>query len=618
MVGPGSVVNGALVSNGSGNQLALADSGSENSAISGFDSLVMVGNDWTLSGLVTLTGSASDALLVQQGVLRLTGTVQVDPGGVLIDGGGTLLVGDAAHPAASLVTATGVAIAAGGTLGGYGFVTGDVLNLGTLTAADAAPSLRGQGGGTLTITGALRNDGTIDLRGAQPGNRLLVGGGYSGTGNLLLNTRLGGDDSPSDRLFISGSGAQAAGSTAVHVSNVGGAGDVTNVGIRVVALAQGAASTSTAFVLAGRAVAGLYEYALERDASDGQWYLRSTVTPPAPPTPPEPPQPPGPPQPRYRPEIGAYLSNAHAAATLFNHALHDRIGDTADMADTTDTDSNARHPSSAWVRIEGSGQSTDAASGRVHLSDTGWLLHLGSDIGVWPLRGDNDRIHLGAMAGYGHVDTRATAADNVNRATGGVDSYAAGLYATWFQDDVRRLGAYVDSWLLYGTQNNSVQGDALPGQSYHSQTVSASLESGYALGPFSGGRIVVTPLAQFIWNGYFDHTVFEQATGTTVSFSSPNGIVTRLGVRIGGSLDTSATTRVAPFIEAAWRYARGQTQLAMNNRTVSVDGSRNLADINVGLNGRLNARWRVRAQLGAVLGGNVSGFSGTIGTRYDF
>lgn len=614
--GPGSVLNGALLSTGTGNAVVLTDTGSEGVAVTGFDTLTMDGVDWTLGGAVSLSGTSANALLVEQGVLRLAGSM-INTGGTQVDLGATLLVGGATHPGAVLASNGGVTV--DGTVGGYGTVIADVLNHGVVTAADASPGLQGQGNGSLTLVGQMQNDGVIDLRGQLPGNQLHIVGDYVGQGALRLNTQLDGDGSPSDQLIVDGANdaATATGDTAIRITNVGGQGDLTVNGILVVGLAHGASSTSNAFTLAGRAVAGLYEYELVQNPANGQWYLSSSVSPPpTPPNPPAPPTPPSPPTPRYRPEIGAYLANVFASATLFNHEMHDRIGDNA--ADGSEPSSGSTPGSSVWVRMRGAGNDGSVAGGRVAMSSTSWLLHIGSDVGAWPLAGDADRFHLGVMAAYGHVNTSATATSNPNRATGSVDSYAAGLYGTWFQDDARRVGAYVDSWLLYGWQESSVSGESLPTQAYHSQIATASLESGYALGPFGGRSVVVTPLAQVIWNGYFDRTVFESATDTTVNFVNPDGLTTRLGFRVGGTVDTSATTRLVPFFEVAWRHAYGQTQLAMNGRTVSVDGSRNLAEIDVGLNGRVNTRWRIWSKLGAAFGGNGKGFNGAIGTRYEY
>jgi outer membrane autotransporter protein len=114
---------------------------------------------------------------------------------------------------------------------------------------------------------------------------------YIGAGGLIsLNTRLGTDGSPSDRLVISG--GSGSGSTALLVNNVGGGGAQTvSNGILLVDASNGT-TTSTAFSLARPVSAGAYDYFLFRggvtQGSQNSWFLRSSAV--APPLPP-----PGPP-----------------------------------------------------------------------------------------------------------------------------------------------------------------------------------------------------------------------------------------------------------------------------------------------------------------------------------
>jgi hypothetical protein len=116
---------------------------------------------------------------------------------------------------------------------------------------------------------------------------------YIGAGGLIsLNTRLGTDGSPSDRLVISG--GSGSGSAALLVNNVGGPGSQTvSNGILLVDASNGT-TTSAAFSLARPVSAGAYDYFLFRggvtQGSQNSWFLRSSVVgPPIPPVPPTPP-----------------------------------------------------------------------------------------------------------------------------------------------------------------------------------------------------------------------------------------------------------------------------------------------------------------------------------------
>ncbi len=134
---------------------------------------------------------------------------------------------------------------------------------------------------------------------------LTVTGNYHGDGGLLvMNTQLGDDNSPTDKLIVTG---DTTGSTYVAVNNAGGIGALTTNGIKLIEV-QG--DSSGQFVQQGRIVAGLYDYYLQRGDSSytpptaydptqsalNDWYLISKLPPeePEPPVvePPEEPEPP--------------------------------------------------------------------------------------------------------------------------------------------------------------------------------------------------------------------------------------------------------------------------------------------------------------------------------------
>ena len=105
-----------------------------------------------------------------------------------------------------LYRAAGRTTGSGGTLGGYGSVTGAVSNSGVIAAGSATPGSRSSPTGTFTIIGNLLNQGVIQLAsGESIGNVLEVRGSYVGAGGTMaINTFLGGDGSPSDRLVVNG------------------------------------------------------------------------------------------------------------------------------------------------------------------------------------------------------------------------------------------------------------------------------------------------------------------------------------------------------------------------------------------------------------------------------
>ncbi|WPN44881.1 autotransporter outer membrane beta-barrel domain-containing protein [Pseudomonas sp. P8_241] len=129
----------------------------------------------------------------------------------------------------------------------------------------------------------LNNAGTIDLTrsNSRTDDTMTLNGNYVGKGGqLLVQTRLGDDSSPSDKLVVSN--GKLTGTTLITVTNIGGVGALTQQnGIEVVKAQGTAVSESTAFALKGTVSAGAYDYRLFKGGvtrgSENSFYLRSSV-----------------------------------------------------------------------------------------------------------------------------------------------------------------------------------------------------------------------------------------------------------------------------------------------------------------------------------------------------
>jgi len=127
------------------------------------------------------------------------------------------------------------------------------------------------------------NAGRIDLTngGGSTSDTFTIRGNYRGSNaQLFLNTVLGADNSPSDKLVIDG--GTVAGTTAMNILNAGGAGAATaRDGIMVVQGLNDANTGRGTFALNGRVAAGAYEYFLFKGGvsanTQENWYLRSTI-----------------------------------------------------------------------------------------------------------------------------------------------------------------------------------------------------------------------------------------------------------------------------------------------------------------------------------------------------
>ena len=140
--------------------------------------------------------------------------------------------------------------------------------------------------GNSNVTNLTNNDSLIRFSGPAgdptqlSSYKTLTAVNYTGTGGeILLNTYLGGDGSPSDRLIING--GTATGSNGLFIHNTTGQGaETTGNGILVVNALNGGTTIPGAFMLTGEARGGAFSYDLFRGGLGGSapndWFLRSS------------------------------------------------------------------------------------------------------------------------------------------------------------------------------------------------------------------------------------------------------------------------------------------------------------------------------------------------------
>ncbi|WP_438442958.1 autotransporter outer membrane beta-barrel domain-containing protein [Kluyvera georgiana] len=470
------------------------------------------------------------------------------------------------------------------------------------------------------LTGSTINDGgVVNLYNASNSghhNTLTLDGNYTGGNNasLIIGTVLGNDSSKTDKLVISGA---ATGKTVVSVVNEGGLGAQTNEGILII---ETASSTSDAFVQSGRIVAGSYDYHLQQGTASGQntnnWYLTNKYVAPTPIAKPT--------IRVYRPETGAYTSNLVAANTMFNMTLHDRLGETQ----YTDALTGEQKVTSMWMRAIGGRSAYAMQDTQNHTTANRYVSQIGGDISQWSTNG-LDRYHLGIMAGYAiqHSKTRNNLTDY--NAKGTINGYSAGLYGTWYANNKDNTGLYVDTWALYNWFDNEVKGDELSSESYKSNGVTASVETGYTFHPGSYttnygmvNNFYIQPQAQVTWMGVEadDHT---ESNGTRVSGKGGNNIQTRLGVRffINGKsrIDEGTEREFEPFIETNWIYNTKTYGTAMNGESDYMSGTRNVGELKVGVESKITNTVNLWGSVAQRIGDTgYSDTQGLVGVKYMF
>ncbi|WP_211961460.1 autotransporter outer membrane beta-barrel domain-containing protein [Cupriavidus plantarum] len=555
------------------------------------------GNTYAYDGVISGGGN-----LVKQGAgpLILSRT-QTYTGPTDVGAGALILLNEA-----RLASTQPVTVAPGATLGGYGGVMGSVVNQGLLAVADAAPGFASGPAGHFVVGGSLTNGGEIRMASPVPASTLTIQGDYIGNNGLLtLSTALGGDNSATDRMVVEGS---TSGATRVAINNSGGTGAQTVNGIEVVHVRG---TSAGAFALQGRVVAGPYEYRLTQGTpggNDGNWYLTSTDTTPAPSPAPTP-------GPQLRPEAGTYLANQSAANALFVHTLHDRMGE----PNFVDGSRNGRaRLANGWVRLAGTSSDATAAGGKLAQSLRGGFAQFGGDMVRWQGDGQPSRVHMGVMGAAGRITSSSSVQGLANTAHGAVDAYSAGVYGTWYRNDDRQAGPYLDGWLQYGWYDNKTNGSMLPGVQYASHNWTGSLEGGYTalLGEGGQGRLYVQPQLQLIYSSYHQGDIVE-TNGTRVQTKDVGGWLTRLGVTVFGQSQLAGGQSVQPYAALNWWHAQNQPAVVMSGATVQDGTPRDRFETKFGAQARLTRNWHLWGDVGFQMGADsYSSVQGQLGVKY--
>ncbi|EBJ2285852.1 AIDA autotransporter-like protein ShdA, partial [Salmonella enterica] len=566
-------------------------------------------------------------------------------------------------------SAQAVNIAANAAFGGHNAtVNGHVNNQGSLYFVD-----------TFTVNGDVVNSSAMISGSDQPNNTLTIAGNYTGNdGHLYLNTQLGDDSSPTDKLIVTG---DTAGSTTLHITNVNGLGAQTVNGIEVIEV--GGQSDGDFRLYKGHVDINAWTYTLKQDGGD--WYLRSEsddvpddggeVTPPddggevTPPddggevTPPDdggevtPPDDGGEVTP---PDDGGEVTPPDDDGEVTPPDDGGDITPPDDGGDITPPDGGDVTPvapqyradigvylgnqwmarnlqmqtlydregsqyrsadGSIWMRFKAGKAESQAVNGNVDIDSDYSQFQLGGDILTWSDGAQS--VTVGLMGSYINASTDSTGnrgADGSQfSANGSVDGYNLGLYATWFADAQSHRGAYIDSWYQYGAYNNSVDNDGLSASRYDSAAHAVSLETGYRYDIALSNRntVSLTPQAQVTWQRYSADTVIDDG-GTRISGQNDDSWTTRLGVRVDGKL-YKESGRIQPFMEVNWLHASDNASATFGDAKVSQDLPNDRAEVKVGIQANVNERLSVYAQAAGQKGKNDYGdASFSLNMRYNW
>ena len=399
---------------------------------------------------------------------------------------------------------------------------------------------------------------------------------YVGQGGTLgLNTYLGDDSAPSDRLVIDG--GTATGNSFLAIANTTGPGALTLAdGILVVDAQNGATTVPGAFALGNRVAAGAFEYGLYRsgqsDAED--WFLRSTIIPtPGPEPVPEP-------IPDYRNEVPVdvvlpALANRLGLGTLGTY--HDRIGDDYPapvqpvepiICKAPSKDGGCAVPAAvaaemqperaAWGRLFGETGSVDfdatnPAGAVQNFVEHGpsydfdmYGLQAGMDL-LRRLNDDGSRDIAGFYIGVGRITADVDAVLGGPAGTSSVNGYSLGGYWT----RIAEKGWYVDAVLQatwYDAEGNAEGRGRFAGENFDTDGwgFAASLEGGY---PFDlGNGWSVEPQAQLV----YQHVSLDDGSDAfaRIDYDVTDALYGRLGGRLTKDWLTESGRRMTAWGKA--------------------------------------------------------------------
>ncbi|WP_198151115.1 pertactin-like passenger domain-containing protein, partial [Hyphomicrobium sulfonivorans] len=229
---------------------------------------------------------------------------------------------------------------------------------------------------------------------------------YIGAGGTLgINTHLGGDGSPSDRMIVDG--GAGIGSAFLSVNNIGGAGALTtDDGILVIDTVNGGTTMPGLFELTAPVIAGPYEYSLYKGGENGanpqSWYLRSDLDCELDPNVAECGGGGGDDIPDWRQDTSLYAA-VPAMALLYGRLMLDTLHERRGTAVSAYAEGA---PNAAWARVIGQHGDRDGGKGGIYGAGPKYDYDFWAFQGGMDLYRDGDvgtsRNHAGAFFAIGH------------------------------------------------------------------------------------------------------------------------------------------------------------------------------------------------------------------------
>ncbi|WP_392559736.1 hypothetical protein [Orbus mooreae] len=547
--------------------------------------------DQTLTNVIAGSGN-----MIKNGTNALIiGTDQTYTGNTNINQG-NLFVND--NVALGGVDAGDIIINSGTALSGAGSVNGKVINFGNINVANNLSALTREVPeiAQFTINNDLDNYNRINIGSSNNlvGNNLVINGNYTGYDNAIIymNTELGDDEtSKLDQLTISG---HAGGSTLIHINDVGGTGASTSE--KGVKLIDNGSSDVDAFKLDNTVVKGAYEYVLQRDATDQDWYLTSYK------------------ESLYRPDLGVYIANADSVTKSLlpsfgsrsSGALAAGSGGMRAMDRLSKTDDD--HLNSVWM-INGGGKTKGkAAGGQIKYDYNDFSSLIGID-GTFNSNGS--AFIVGVMTGYTHVSSSSHNIDTGSSSNGKVNGNMFGVYGSWYLDADNALSPFIDAYFSYGHYRNSAQTQGNDKDSYTSNVFSYTLQGGYPI--LVKDNLVVEPQAQISYLTYNGGDVTDHS-GTDISTSFSGHTIYRVGAYM-----YPYNGDIKPYAGINLWFDNTQSSVKYDQTRLYSDKAGLMAEAKVGLQAKIKENFMMTGEINYHRGRHDSqNYNMNVGFKYQF
>ncbi|MGE4800394.1 autotransporter outer membrane beta-barrel domain-containing protein [Yersinia hibernica] len=444
---------------------------------------------------------------------------------------------------------------------------------------------------------------------------LTVNSNLTGNGVLNFNTQLGDDNSPTDRLHVTGN---VAGNHLVQVTNQGGLGALTTgTGINLITVDGDSSGSNIA--MNGSVVAGAYEYFLYQ-LDEHNWNLQSNLAPvvPLPIDPTDPTDPgeivtvnpvnPVEPETAYRRDVPGYIAapwlNAFYGFTTLG-SFHERQGDVKGAANGFSQGS--------WGRI--SGQHNKFEAGRFSYDSDIWFAQLGHDF-YQAENAAGAQATAGVMITLGKQETdaqdqaRAMRSDlSVNTGKIKTDAYGLGGYYTLTTPQ----GGYVDIVGQGTLYRNKYQSQHDAKQNGYGVALSAEAGQAYPL----AGSWKVEPQGQLKYQ-YLNLSSFSDeisgVSGTSYSVGQA-----RAGMRVFS--ETAKQQIIKPYLSADVVYQLGQNpQVTVDTARLRPEFSKTYWQGGAGVTAKVsqNVDIYADAKYQRAFDGKMDGYTGNLGVKVSF